>query len=139
MLLFGVGLTAANWVYWKLHVAPFLPLQKLLAAEYEGSRPRVEGGQRKMHKRTPKVLRVTMKIAFDPSTEDGKRRVDKFSREVAAFIAREYAELDEYEILELNLYWPRPETESKPLEVPREFRVAELLRAGGRGEAVPKP
>jgi hypothetical protein len=131
MLLFGVALTATDWVYWKLHVAPFLPLQKLLAENYDGSRPRVEGGQRKMHKGTPKILRVTMKLKFDPAAKDGKRRVDEFSRELAAFVARNYPELADYEILELNLYWPKPETELKPLEVQREFPVKTLLPARG--------
>jgi len=127
MLLFGVALTATTWVYWKLHVAPYLPLQKLLAEKYEGSRPRVEGGQRKMHKGTPRILRVTMQLKFDPEAKDGQRRVDDFSRDVAAFVARNYPELADYEILELNLYWPRPETEHKPLEVQREYPVKTLL------------
>jgi hypothetical protein len=131
MLLFGVALTATDWIYWKLHIAPFLPLQKLLAEKYEGCRPRVEGGQHKMHKGTPKILRVTMKIKFDPSAQDGKRRVDQYSREVAGFIRQNYPELRDYEILEMNFYWPKPETERKPLEVQREFRVAELLAAHG--------
>lgn len=127
MVLFGVSLTAMTWAYWKLHVAPFLPLQQLLAEEYEGSRPRVEGGQRKKHKGTPKILRVTMKIEFDPESVDGKKRVHEFFREVAMFVQRNYPELAGYDLLKLNFYWPKPETELKPIQEQREFSVKKLI------------
>jgi len=125
MLLFAVGLTVTNWVYWKLHVAPFLPLQKLLAEEYEGSRPRVEGGQRKIHKGTPTILRVTMKVDFDPTGETGDRKADRFSAEVARFIRENYEPLADYEILELHFYWPQPEQEIRQSR--HEFAVDQLL------------
>ena len=68
-----------------------------------------------------------MKIEFDPQTVDGKKQVEEFSRKVAKFVQRSYPELAGYDLLELNFYWPKPETETKPIEVQREFSVKKLM------------
>lgn len=125
MFLFAISLTGTCWVYWKLHVAPFLPLQQLLAEEFPDCRPQVQGGQRKIHKGTPKVLRITMKIDFDPTGDAGKARADAHARRVSAFVAENWPPLSDYENLELHFYWPEPEKEIK--QVSREFQVASLL------------
>lgn len=124
ILSFGLILTGINWAYWKRHIAPFLPLQKRLAEEYRGSKPRVEGGQRKIHQATPKILRVTMMLDFNPETEAGKPKAERFAKDVAAFIAREWSELTEYDLLELHLYWPEPEQEIRSAVIT--FEVAKL-------------
>ncbi len=72
MLAFGTLTTAAMWVYWTLHVGPFRPLQDAIAAAFPHSSPRVDGGQRKMHKGTPKILRIVMRVDFDPVVETSR-------------------------------------------------------------------
>lgn len=116
MFSFAIAITATLWVFWKLHVGPFLPLQKKLAAEFEDSRPRVEGGQRKIHKGSPKILRITMKIDFDPTTD--KKAAESFANRVEAFVGEVY-DLRAYEILELHFYWPDPEKEIKEVTIER--------------------
>lgn len=116
MGLFGIVMTATVWMYWKLHLAPFLPLQEALAEKYVGCRPVVEGGQSKMHKHTPIILRVTMLVDYDPTKEP--ERVDELFAEVLA-LAQEKLPLENYEEFELNVYLPKPETELSPIRATR--------------------
>lgn len=106
IFVFAITATGFLYGYWKLHIGPFVPLQKALAKEFERSRPRVEGGQRKMHKGTPRILRITMKIDFDPDANEG--RTNEFAGRVASF-ARANFDLSTYEILEVHFFWPEPE------------------------------
>ena len=108
MLLFGMTATGIMWAYWKSHVAPFLPLQQALADQFPSSRPRVEGGQRKLHKGTPALLRITMKVNFDPQREP--QRAEAFFDRVSEF-TRDQIDLRPYDELHLHLYWPEPEKE----------------------------
>lgn len=108
MFAFAITATGLLYVYWRMHIAPFLPLQKALAATFKDSRPRVEGGQRKIHKGTPRILRVTMKIDFDPNADEA--RTTTFANRVVAFV-REHQDLAPWEILEIHFYWPEPEKE----------------------------
>ena len=103
---FAILITATLWIYWKLHIGPFLPLQQALADKFEDSRPRVEGGQRKVHKDTLKILRITMKIEFDPTKN--RQQADDFADEVFQFV-KKVSNLETYQQLELHLYWPHPE------------------------------
>jgi hypothetical protein len=108
LFVFGIALTSLLWIYWNLHTAPFRPLQDALAAELPGSSPRVEGGQRKMHKGTPRTLRVTLRVDFDPigETARGEQVLDRVEQ-----IARRYVDLGSYEVLEVNLFQGVPEKE----------------------------
>ncbi len=106
MFAFATAATCTLFVYWKLHVGPFLPLQQAIAAEFKGSAPRVEGGQRKMHKNTPRILRVTMKVRFDPLADEPHARA--FADRVDAFI-RDHHDVSPYDVVELHFYWPDPE------------------------------
>lgn len=128
MIAFAMTLTGACWVYWKLHVAPFLPLQQLLAGEFEDCRPKVQGGQRKIHKSTPEILRITMKIDFDPTGQSGEAQTDALAKRVTAFVAGNWPELSHYVTLELHFYWPEPEKKIK--QVQREYAVQSLLNDG---------
>jgi hypothetical protein len=121
LIAFGMLATGGMWVYWKLHVAPFLPLQQALADEFDDSSPRVEGGQRKIHKGTPRILRITLKVDFDPAAD--AQRADAFADRVVRFTRGVY-DLTAYEVLEVHLYWPEPEGEIKMHSITRP--VAEL-------------
>jgi|HubBroStandDraft_6_1064221.scaffolds.fasta_scaffold131795_2 hypothetical protein len=119
LLAFGVLTTSAMWIYWTLHVGPFRPFQDSLAAAFPHSSPRVDGGQRKMHKGTPKILRVVMRVEFDPVTElaRGEEVVS-----VVEQIARKHLDLDAYEELEVFLFQGVPEQEVRQEEYKRTLR-----------------
>ena len=122
--MFAFGLAAAGilWIYSVRHAAPFLPLQRALAQEFDNSAPKVEGGQRKIHKQTPKVLRIVMKVGFDPTDES--ERAKSFANRVTTFIHKHH-DLNGYELLEIHLFWPEPEKEIKQWAI--EQKVAELI------------
>ncbi len=118
MFAFGLAATGFLWVYWTLHTGPFRPLQLALAKEYPHSVPRVEGGQRKMHKRTPMILRVTLRVDFDPETETsrGERVLGRVEE-----IARQHLDLSAYERLEVYLYEGVPENALRQKEYQRDL------------------
>lgn len=107
MFAFAITATSILYIYWKMHVGPFLPLQKALAAQFDDSRPLVEGGQRKMHRNTPRILRITMKVDFDPTVDE--KQAEAFADRVVAFTRAHYAALSAYEVLEIHLFYPQPE------------------------------
>ncbi len=90
LLAFGVLTTTSMWVYWTLHTGPFRPFQDALAAAFPHSSPRVDGGQQKMHKGTPRILRVVMRVDFDPTADSarGEKVVDSVEQ-----IAGQYLDL----------------------------------------------
>src|SRR3990172_7938391 len=70
MFVFAIAATAGLFAYWELHTAPFRELQDALAQEFPRSRPRVEGGQRKKHKHTPRILSIVLRVEFDPTADE---------------------------------------------------------------------
>lgn len=116
MVIFGMIMTSGIWIYWRLHLAPFLELQQALADKYEDSRPIVEGGQSKMHKNTPTILRVTMKVDYDPTLQP--EAVDRLFEEVLA-LAKVKLSLEPYQLFEMNVYLPKQETELTPIKAQR--------------------
>lgn len=123
MFLFAACATAVLAVYWYKHIEPFMPLQLAIEKQWEGSSPRVEGGQRKISKRTPKILRVTLRVPFDPNTEKNEQLAQRRVRDIAV-IARDHVPLDEYEILTVNFYQENPgkDLQRRTIEKP----IAEL-------------
>ncbi|MEZ6063064.1 MAG: hypothetical protein R3C19_22190 [Planctomycetaceae bacterium] len=105
MFLFGIAATVAMWVYWTLHLTPFMPFQKSLAAEFKNSSPRVSGGQRKISDNSPRILRVVMRVPFDPTSGDSsaQEEIDGTLRRIRD-LAGQHVNLPEYEILEVHLF-----------------------------------
>lgn len=101
MFAFGLLATGVLWLYWELHTRPFRPLQDALAMHYPGAAPRVDGGQRKMHKGTARILRIVMKVEFDPAQDE--EQAAGFVRNVAAFVKTK-ADLSDWDLLEVHLY-----------------------------------
>lgn len=130
LLMFGTAATSLLWIYWTLHTGPFRPLQDALAAAFPGSSPRVEGGQRKMHKKTPRVLRATLRVDFDPVTETGRdqRVVDRVQE-----IAGQHVDLAAYDELQVFLFQGVPEKSLRQIELIRNLRPA----SGGRASLRP--
>lgn len=126
MFAFGIVATGGIWVYWKLHLAPFMPLQKALAAEFDTrshkSSPRVDGGWTKSQfKQSPPTLRIVLRVPFDP--EEGDDRVPQTIDRVIA-LARSHADLGQYETLEIYLVHYAPERSPRQYEFKR--KVGEL-------------
>ena len=110
MFGFGALATLLLWYYWTRHLEPFMPLQLALAEQFENSSPRVDGGRRKTHKGTPRILRVVMRVDFDPTADDPatEQVVDERIRRIAD-IAREHVSLQDYDLLVVHFYQPNPE------------------------------
>ena len=105
MFLLGIMATAFLYTYWTLHLMPFMPLQEALVQEFPGSAPRVDGGQKKIHKQTPMVLRVAMKTEMDPlSTESEDTAEMQRMRDRLWSLTQELKPLDGLEHLELHAY-----------------------------------
>lgn len=112
--MFGMAIVATGllWFYWDLHLMPYMPLQEALAEEFEDSSPRVEGGQRKMHKGTPLILRVVMRVPFDPTAADGQTQQEIERRILRTReLATKYSDIENFETLEVHLYFqPKEKT-----------------------------
>ena len=119
---FALVLTVVMWLYWKLHLAPFLPLQQAIAEEFPDSAPLVQGGQRKMHKNMPRILRITLRVDFDPIQNDGI--TFRIANQVAK-LAAEYHDWRRYDRLEVHLFQLVPERKAKERKI--EFDTVEFL------------
>ena len=113
MFVMGFTATGILWTYWQLHLMPFMPLQKALFEEFEDSSPRVEGGQRKIHKHTPPILRVVMRVPFDPTSDDEEsQKLTQHRLDRIETLAAEHTQLADFEIIEVHLF-------QEPQEQPR--------------------
>lgn len=109
MFIMGSFATAFLYGYWTLHLMPFMPLQEAIVAEYPGSAPRVNGGKKKLHKDTPVVLQIGMKLRFDPTASDEKTvsevkalqsRIRDLVKEKVTFPGLNVIELYVYQLLQ---------------------------------------
>ena len=107
MFAFGILSTLMIWFYWNKHIEPFMPLQLAIEKEFENSSPRVEGGQRKISKGTPRILRVTMKVDFNPELKESAVVADERIARIAE-ISAEFQDLKTYDFLEFHFYQPSP-------------------------------
>lgn len=123
MFSFAILVTSLLWLYWKAHTAPFLPLQQAIVAVYPDSAPLVQGGQRKIHQGTPRMLRIVVQVDFDPNADD-----DQIESMVATLseLAEQNVVLDTYEVVEFQFFQRIPENELLHRTVTRP--VADLLR-----------
>ncbi len=101
MFLFALVVSVGLWTYWELHTQPFRPLTEKLGEAFPDSSPRVEGGKHGMHKQTPLVLRIVMRVHYHPD-QDG----EKFEKQVSEIlaIASQSGMLKKYEQCEIHLY-----------------------------------
>lgn len=123
LALFGILMTSTMWVYWKLYLGPFVPLQQAIVAveEFADSRPVVQGGREKSREDKPNTLRVTMKVEDDPTKDE--QEVIRIEREILALAKSSLPQFEEFDLFELNLYWPVQETESKPITIQRHVKL----------------
>jgi len=118
---FAVVIVASMWIYLDRHTAPFRPLRRALATEFEDSAPKVEGGQRKMHQGTPVTLRIVMRVTFNPNEDAAQAK--QFATRVYDFSSKHH-DMTKYDIVEIDFYYLDPEQkieewgiEIKPNEV----------------------
>lgn len=127
LFAFGLLSTGIIWWYWEQHMEPFMPLQMALAEEFPDSSPRVEGGREKLHRHTPSILRVTMRVSFDPTAAEAP--LDEMLTRVAQ-VADEKIRLQDYENFELHLYQPLAEKELRQQSISEPMsEVLDLLQA----------
>jgi len=118
LLGFSLLMTGMMWVYWKLQLAPFLPLQEAIVAEYPGTAPRVEGGR---HKKSPPILRVVLMVDFTPVEKSEK--VQQLLQRIVE-LSQQHVKLTDYETLEIYLVHPIPERMPERMHVT--YKVADL-------------
>jgi len=125
LLLLGLVFTLALWGYTQVHTGPFRDLREAIHAEFPRSAPQVEGGQRKMHKGTPKILRITLQVHSDPREDDQQaaRMIDRL-----VSLSDEHHGLGAYDRLDVYLVWFRPEQKAVSRHEQRE--VPQLIEAG---------
>ncbi len=109
MLLFAACGIAFLQFYWNKHLEPFMPVQKELVKVF-GRRcePRVEGGQRKMSKKTPRVLRVTMRVPFNPEDEKNQDLVQSRINGIADVASHHFDLRADYDILTTHFFQENP-------------------------------
>ena len=123
--MFALAITATGilWAYWNLHLMPFMPLQEALAEEYEESSPRVDGGRRKTHKGTPLILRVVMRVPFDPnsSAADVQDLIEERLTRTQEMAAKLTVDFESYEVLQVHLYQEEKEGQMSQKTFEREL------------------
>ena len=87
-----------------------------------GSRPRVEGGQRKQHKDTPHILRVVLKVDYPP--ESHPKEAEEMADRVLE-LAEKHHGLKPYDLAEIHLYWPEKEKEIHEHLIERPLKTSE--------------
>jgi hypothetical protein len=130
MLLFGVAMVAALWLYWELYTRPFRPLQNAINAEFPRSSPRAIGGKEKSHRSdSPATLRIIVRVDFDPNADTP--RSESMADRLTA-LARAHHDITQYDQLDIHLehnvpehgvrHWSqiRPVDELKAEAVPRD-------------------
>ena len=129
MFVFGMMATSLIWWYWNKHIEPYMPLQLALAKQFENSSPRVEGGQRKIHKTTPKLLRITMRSPFDPTNEESSDLIEADLKKIVE-VASQHLEISNFSLLEVHFYMPNPEKKLLKKEFLRSLPDLEPVDAG---------
>jgi hypothetical protein len=116
MFTFASVATGILWLYWYYHSAPFVPLQNAIAAEFPDSAVRVDGGQRKMHKDSPKLLWIVLRVRFQPDGDD----VSLKTADRLAELAEKHVDLTAFEQLNVRLFTGEPEKylQKQDYEVP---------------------
>jgi len=114
MLLFGVTLVGALWIYWDQYTRPFRPLQQAIAQAYPTAQPYVVGGKAKSHLNlSPSTLRIVLQQSaddFDPLGDEAK----SLNRAINLYhLAQQHQDLSKYEDLEVHLVQPVPEKPSR--------------------------
>lgn len=114
MFLFAACGIAFLQYYWNRHLEPFMPMQEELVEVFgRKCQPRVEGGQRKISKNTPRTLRVTMRVPFNPEEEDSLDLVQERIKGIADVASRHFLLRRDYDILTTHFFQENPGGKSR--------------------------
>lgn len=126
---FAIVMSASVWIYSYLHAKPFQPLQKAIHREFPKSYPQVQGGQRKMHRDTPKTLRITLQVRFDPEPPESNEQVEALVARLEE-LAKQHVDFASYDVFEVHCVQRVPEHKAKTRTITREIPVTSA--SGGR-------
>lgn len=134
MFCFGSLATGLLYLYWNLHLEPFMPLQKAIAAEFRDSKPRVDGGQRKIHKSTVSILRIVIQTDLDPVNpgDAGLQTIDDRMVRLRE-LADRHTDLAQYDYLVVHFYKPIREQEVRQKSYGRHLATWESVEIDDRG------
>ena len=125
MFTLGIAATGTLWFFWNVQLMPFMPLQDALVAEFEDCSPRVDGGRKKGQKGTPKILRVVMRVPFDPTSPDESVQMQIETRlNRTEELARQFVLTDDYELLEMHLFSEHKEKSLRQKTFTRQIDLA---------------
>lgn len=129
MFGFGFLVVGALWLYWELYQRPFRELQYAIAAEFRDSSPQVIGGRYKSDERSPETLRIIIRVGFNPQADE--ERSNRHALRLAELAGR-HQDLSAYDVLEVHLRQPVPESTWRSWSAvrPVEEWLEELERAG---------
>lgn len=110
MLIFGVTIVGALWLYWDSYTRPFRPLQAAIRAEYPDAHPYVVGGRIKSHlNNSPNTLRIVLQQSLNDFNPEENEKAS-LTRAVELYrIAKKYHDLKPYQELEVHLVQRVPE------------------------------
>ncbi len=116
----AIAASASVWIFSYYHAKPFQPLQTAVHRAFPKAYPQVQGGQRRMHRNTPKTLRITMQVGFDPEPREADEQVAAVVARLEE-LARQHIDFASYQIFEIHLVQRVPEHKSKTRTVTREI------------------
>ena len=120
MFLFASLISSGLWIYFELHTRPFRELTDQLGETFPHSSPRVEGGKAGLHKQTARVLRIVMRISYNPYEDE--QRFLKQQSEILS-IASQKKRLNQYDECEIHLFY-------QPAELKAQVRSVTIERSG---------
>ena len=116
----AIAASASVWIFSYYHAKPFQALQTAIHRAFPKAYPQVQGGQQRMHRNTPKTLRITMQVGFDPEPREADQQVEDVVARLEE-LARQHIDFPSFEIFEIHLVRRVPEHKSKTRTVTREI------------------
>ncbi|TWT59409.1 hypothetical protein [Rubinisphaera italica] len=108
MFLFAISVSVGLWTYWELHTRPFRSLTDALGEKFPDSNPRVEGGKHGLHRDIDSILRIVIRIEYNP-----EREPERYENDVLTILqmAANHVELQAYDRCDIHLFRQTPEEE----------------------------
>ena len=119
VLLYSGVIVGLLWAFAVIDRAPFQKVEHALAAEFPDSLPKVRGGREKGDESKPMLLRIVMRVPFNP--EGDEQQAEKIADRVFE-IARANHDTAPYDEVEIDLFQARPEQEILQRTIHRKLR-----------------
>ena len=119
VLLYSVVIVSALFVFAIIDRAPFQQVEQALAEEFPDSSPKVRGGREKGKDTNPMLLRVVMRVPFDPEADE--KQAETVADRVLE-IAKTNHDTTLYDEVEIDLFKAQPEKEVLQRKIQRKLR-----------------